>query len=67
MGVRDVGRREIKGARTWVCAFVCVCVCVFIELHITAKPGPVKLIFHCYRYGSALRGIVFMCVLLYCT
>ena len=24
---------------------VCVCVCVFIKFHITAQPGPVKLIF----------------------
>ena len=36
---------------------VCVCVCVFIKLHITAQPGPVKLIFQCYSNGSALWGI----------
>ena len=46
---------------------VCVCVCVFIKLHITAQPGPVKLIFQCYRNGSALWGIsgVCMCVCIY--
>ena len=31
-----------------------VCVCVFIKLHITTWPGPVMLIFQCYRYGSTL-------------
>ena len=36
---------------------VCVCVCVFIELHITAQPGPVILISQCYSNGSALWGI----------
>ena len=39
------------------CVCVCVCVCVFIKLHITAQPGPVKLIFQCYSNGSALWGI----------
>ena len=39
-----------------------VCVCVFIKLHITAQPGPVKLIFQCYSNGSALWGIsVYVC------
>ena len=38
-----------------VCVYVCVC--VFIKLHITAQPGPVKLIFQCYSNGSALWGI----------
>ena len=41
---------------------VCVCVCVFIKLHITAQPGPVKLIFQCYSNGSALWGISGLCV-----
>ena len=43
------------GASVYVC--VCVCVFVFIKLHITAQPGPVKLIFQCYSNGSALWGI----------
>ena len=34
-----------------------LCLCVFIKLHITAQPGPVKLIFQCYSNGSALWGI----------
>ena len=38
------------------------CVCVFIKLHITAQPGPVKLIFQCYSNGSALWGISGGCV-----
>ena len=32
-------------------------VCVLIKLHITALPGPVKLIFECYNRGSALWKI----------
>ena len=40
---------------------MCVCVCVFIKLHITAQPGPVKLIFQCYSNGSALWGISGVC------
>ena len=52
-----------KGTRYRV-AFACdVCVCVFIKLHITAQPGPVKLIFQRYSNGSALWGIsVCVCV-----
>ena len=30
---------------------------IFITLHITAQPGPVKLIFQCYSNGSALLGV----------
>ena len=37
---------------------VCVCVCVFIKLHITAQPGPVKLIFHCYSNNFTYEGSV---------
>ena len=45
------------------CVCVCVCVCVFIKLHITAQPGPVKLIFQYYSNGSTLWGIsVCVCV-----
>ena len=33
---------------------VCVCIYIFIKLHITAQPGPVKLILQCYSNGSAL-------------
>ena len=42
-----------------VCIYVCVCVCVvcvLIKMHITAQPGPVKLVFKCYSNGSALWG-----------
>ena len=43
-----------------------VCVCVFIKLHITAQPGPVKLIFQCYSNGSALWCVcVCVCVCVY--
>ena len=35
--------------------------CVFIKLHITAQPGPVKLIFQCYSNGSAL-WVISVCV-----
>ena len=41
-----------------VIVVVVVVVVVFIKLHLTAKPGPVILIFQCYRYGSTLWGII---------
>ena len=31
-----------------------VCVCVFIKLHMTAQPGPVKLIFQCYSSNGCV-------------
>ena len=34
--------------------YIYTCMCVFIKLHITAQPGPLKLIFQCYSNGSAL-------------
>ena len=44
---------------------VCVCVvCVLIKMHITAQPGPVKLVFKCYSNGSAQWGIS-VCVCVY--
>ena len=46
-----------EGRRNSPVPYRCVCVCVFIKLHITAQPGPVKLIFQCYSNGSALWGI----------
>ena len=36
---------------------VVVVVVVVVKLHITTQPGPVIIIFLCYRYGSTLLGI----------